>query len=204
MNNFESVPEILNHSPEVPQLNLFSIMSEKTTQLPKDLDTYPTSNADRNADNLRLADLNKKLPENSFSSVMLKDMQALGLDNVDIWYGSHVQLNGTNGASGDGGALYRKWSQLPGIFPRESSHAHKGQEYQIRTGSKNSALLFGCTPEGNTFFQTEHNFAGGPEHGEDYDLYKLLKQNIGAEGISPHTDKNPLILAPPKAEHPLV
>jgi hypothetical protein len=124
---------------------------------------------------------------------MLDDMKKLGLDNVEIWYGSNVQLNGENEHSGDGGALYRKWSQLPGIASRVSSHQHLGQEYQIQTGYENSALLFGCDPQGNTYFQVEHNYAGCAEHGQDFNLYNKIRQNIGAVGVSPHTDKDPIV-----------
>lgn len=207
--NLERTQAIELIQSEENNLNSLTIMADrgqrisidKSTEAPDErmlgLHSYPESVALRRDENTRLDDINKNLPENSFSSTMLKDMQSLGLDNVDIWYGSNVQLNGLDGQAGDGGALYRKWSQLPGIYPRESSHAHKGQEYQIKTGLRNSALLFGVTPEGNTFFQIEHNFAGSDEHGRDYELYRELKQNIGAEGISPHTDKDPIIARSP-------
>lgn len=159
------------------------------------LDHYPTTDAARQQDNLKLNQLN--LRDGSFKQTMLPDMQRLGLDNVDIWYGSNVQLNGANGLPADGGALYDQWSKLPGVSPRVSSHEHIGQEYQILTGDGNTPLLFGKDTKGNTYFQVEHNFAGGAtaaQHDQDYQLYKFLNENVGAKGVSPHTDKNPIVL----------
>jgi hypothetical protein len=160
------------------------------------LDNYPTTDAARRQDNLKLDQLNRQLPDNSFKITMLPDMQRLGLDNVDIWYGSNVQLNGANDLPPDGGELYRKWSQQLGVTARVSSHQHLGQEYQIPTGDGNSALLFGLDLQGNTYFQVEHNFAGGSTgaaHDQDFQLYSILHENVGAEGVSPHTDKNPIV-----------
>src|SRR5262245_40135900 len=112
------------------------------------LDSYPDSTSERMRDDINLEDINKVLPKNLFGSVMSDDTKKLGLGNVDIWYGSNVQLNGQGDEPGDGGALYQKWCQLAGIDPRVSSHEHLGQEYQIRTGYGNSALLFGRNAEG--------------------------------------------------------
>ncbi len=153
----------------------------------------------------------------------LSDMHKLGLDDVDIWHGSYVSVQG------DAGALYKSWSQLPGAQKRDSSHAHIGQQYQLELGVGDGVVLFGIGPDGNTFFQVEHHASHEPsltsalgevsrrvpsnvgnwlsgdftfddDHGRDKKLFDKIHQNIGKLGISPYIDKNPL----PVGWHPNV
>ncbi len=150
---------------------------------------------------------------------VISDARALGLDNTDIFHGSHVFVENANG-KGDDGALYRKWKKLPGAEERTSSHQSKEQQYQIKVGPGDAVVLFGTTPEGNTWFQLERhagragNFAEkgvsvvktgignlfhgelsiDDAHGKDFHLYQKIRQNIGPMGVSPHSDRNPVLV----------
>lgn len=159
-----------------------------------DLKLYPDSQ-DRAAENTRLQ---QQSAEPGFLNAdgqrLLTQLNKLGVDDVDALYGSHIVFGGDGTRSGDGGALYRQLIQEYPVKQRTSSHypGTKTAQYQIVTGPANSAVLFGLTPDGNTFLQFEHNVAGTTSHTDDYNLYRTLDQNIGPLGTSPHTDKNPL------------
>lgn len=160
-------------------------------------DYVPPGTPARQQTDAALDQLNKGLPNGDFKNTVLPDLQALGLDNVDIWYGSQVRMDGAGGQPPDNGALYDKWSKLPGAKPRTSSHPTNGkQQYEIPTGDGNSVILFGEDPQGNTFFQLEHDGATSDPaaHGRDYQLYLATHQQVGAKGISPHTDQDPIRL----------
>ncbi len=127
---------------------------------------------------------------------LLSELNKLGVDDIDALYGSHVVFGGDGTNGGDGGALYHKLIDEYAVEERGSSHypGTKTAQYQIITGPGNSAVLFGLTPDGNTFIQFEKNAGGSADHMNDYNLYRTLDQNIGPLGTSPYTDKNPLEL----------
>ncbi|MBS1954180.1 MAG: hypothetical protein JST89_08340 [Cyanobacteria bacterium SZAS-4] len=159
-----------------------------------DLKLYPDSN-DHSVENERLENLAGK---NGFlnpdGQKLLSELNKLGIDDVDALYGSHIVFGGDGTNSGDGGALYRQLINEYPVKERGSSHypGTKTEQYQIITGPDNSAVLFGLTPDGNTFIQFEKDAAGSADHMKDYNLYRTLDQNIGPLGTSPYTDKNPL------------
>jgi hypothetical protein len=84
-------------------------------------------------------------------------------------------VSGGDGTVGDGGALYEKWSKMPGIEKRTSSHYNdvlidgkKPQQYQLDLGPGNGVVLFGRTAEGDTWFQFERNAGrSGVDLGEE-------------------------------------
>lgn len=184
--------------------------------LPGDVAAYPDNNHRQAAVERIDKILDKKhLTEGGVATI--SDMHKLGLDDVDIWHGSYVSVQG------DGGALYRKWSQLKEAHERDSSHEHIGQQYQLELGVGDGVVLFGIGPDGNTFFQVEHHASHEPsltgafgevsrrvpsnvgnwlhgdftfndDHGRDKNLFDKIHQNIGKLGISPYIDKNPLIV----------
>ncbi len=127
---------------------------------------------------------------------LLTELNKLGVDDVDALYGSHIVFGGDGTSGGDGGALYRQLIAAYPVKERGSSHypGTDTAQYQIITGPGNSAVLFGLTPDGNTFIQFEKDAAGSADHISDYKLYRKLDQNIGPLGTSPYTDKNPLEL----------
>jgi hypothetical protein len=148
---------------------------------------------------------------------IIADARTLGLDDTDLFHGSHVFLENAEG-KGDGGELYRKWKELDGAESRTSSHQSSETQYQIKVGPGDAVVLFGITPSGNTWFQLERHpgrtgdllekGASGAKtgignlfhgdlsfddaHGRDFDLYKKIRQNIGPFGVSPHSDRNPV------------
>lgn len=150
---------------------------------------------------------------------IIADLEKLGLDEVDIWHGSHVVVGG-DGLAGDGGLLYERWKELDGAKSRTSSHASSDTQYQIKVGPDDAVILFGRTENGDTWFQLERHpgrtgslfskiVSGGSSfvgnladfelsfndaHGDDYELYKKIRQNIGPYGVSPHSDRNPVRL----------
>jgi len=126
---------------------------------------------------------------------MLQDMRAMGLSDVDIFHGSHVVVE-------DGGRTADTWQQLPGARPRTSSHYGGGppQQYEMNFPDV-GVVLFGKTPDGNTFFQMEaHSNNDTVNHTADFILHKLSgNQNVGPAGVSPHSEKEgkELHVAPP-------
>jgi hypothetical protein len=165
-----------------------------------DLKLYPDSQ-DRANENTRIGDLASQ-PNylNPNGQKLLSELNKLGVDNVDALYGSHIVFSGDGTKGGDGGKLYQQLiAEYPSAKERNSSHypGTTTKQYQIITGPGNSAVLFGLTPEGNTFIQFEKDAAGSASHTNDYNLYRTLNQNIGPLGTSPHTDKNPLELGYP-------
>ncbi|HEY9713693.1 MAG TPA: hypothetical protein V6C72_09495, partial [Chroococcales cyanobacterium] len=161
-----------------------------------DLSLYPDSQ-NRAAENASLQDKAAQ-PDflNPDGQRLLAQLNKLGVDDVDALYGSHIVFggDGTNGA--DGGALYRNLIANYPVKERTSSHypGTTTKQYQIITGPGNSAVLFGLTPDGNTFIQFEKDVAGTSNHDNDYNLYRTLDQNVGPLGVSPHTDGNPVEL----------
>jgi hypothetical protein len=140
------------------------------------------------------------------AKVVTTDLENLGVLAIDLWYGSHIQL------VGDRGAFYTKWT-LPGSLAveRTSSHASSAPQFQIQVGLRDVGVLMGKTPDGDTWVQFErHAFhvkstseigklvgiikSLHSAHAEDYLIYRRTKQNVGPLGLSPHTDKDPLVI----------
>lgn len=162
-----------------------------------DLKLYPDSK-DHAEENERLEKLAKNPGFlNQDGRKLLSELNKLGVDDINALYGSHVVFGGDGTNGGDGGALYYKLIDEYPVKERGSSHypGTKTAQYQIITGPGDSAVLFGLTPDGNTFIQFEKSAGGSADHMNDYNLYRTLDQNIGPLGTSPYTDKNPLELA---------
>jgi len=148
---------------------------------------YPTTDAERSQEERRIqqrfGEAISKLPASP--KKMLQDMRALGLSDVDIFHGSHVVVE-------DGGRTADAWQQLPGARPRTSSHYGGGppQQYEMSFPGV-GVVLFGKTPDGNSFFQMEaHSNNDTVNHTADYILHKLSgNQNVGPAGVSPHSEK---------------
>jgi YD repeat-containing protein len=166
----------------------------------------------RDAETKRLLGLIEQKQLNRTGGIIVGDLHKLGVSDVDIWHGSHIQLIDKNGENGDRGALYRKWKQLPGAEARGSSHESSAQQYQLAVGIDNAVVLIGLTEDGDTWLQFEHNASGDVKdrvhstldnlrggdfntedaHMQDYNLYRKTNQNVGPFGLSPHTDRNSL------------
>lgn len=189
----------------------------KESELGKNARFYPDSH-EREEENARIEKLiSEKGGLSKAGKAIIPDLRALGLDNTDIFHGSHVLLEDEQGM-GDGGELYRKWKELPGAEKRTSSHHSSETQYQIKVGPGDAVVLIGVTDDGNTWLQLERspgrtgstaakilsglgsgvsNLRHGElsfddAHGKDYDLYKKIRQNIGPFGVSPHSDRNPV------------
>ena len=146
-----------------------------------DLKLYPDSK-DRAAENTKLQQLADKPGFlNPDGQKLLGELNKLGVDDVDALYGSHIVFGGDGTSGGDGGALYRQLINEYPVQERNSSHypGTDTKQYQIITGPGNSAVLFGLTPDGNTFVQFEKDAAGTSGHTSDYNLYRALDQNVG-------------------------
>jgi len=135
-----------------------------------------------------------RFPVPRAAATALEALRRLEVSPVDIWHGSHIILRG------DQGRMYEAWRS--GARPRISSHYRNVpvQQYEISLG-KNGALLFGLTPEGHTWLQTErHMFLlRRPltllEHTQDFLEYETIRQSIGPFGRSPHTERRPVEVA---------
>ncbi len=187
--------------------------------LGKDALLYPDAQ-ERARENERIAKLiSDKGGLTKSGKTIIADARALGLDDTDLFHGSHVFTENADG-KGDGGELYRKWKELDGAEKRTSSHQSSETQYQIKVGPGDAVVLFGITPSGNTWFQLERHpgrtgnlaekgasglksgisnlFHGDlsfdDAHGKDFDLYKKIRQNIGPFGVSPHSDRNPVLI----------
>lgn len=185
--------------------------------LGKDAELYPDPEQ-RIQEARRIGDLrNKNGGITESGKTIVTDAGMLGLDNVDLFHGSHIVIGG-DGRTGDGGALYERWKKLDGAEKRDSSHESSAQQYQLKVGPGDAVVLFGKTADGNTWFQFERHpgragnlaekgfdvaktvvgnvFDGELSykdgHGEDYDLYVKIRQNVGPFGVSPHSDRNPV------------
>ncbi len=189
----------------------------RESALGKNARFYPESH-EREEENARIEKLIfEKGGLSKAGKIIIPDLRSIGLDNTDIFHGSHVLLEDEHG-KGDGGELYRKWKDLPGAEKRTSSHYSSETQYQIKVGPGDAVVLIGVTDNGNTWLQLERspgrtgstakkilsglgsgvsNLTHGElsfddAHGKDYDLYKKIRQNIGPFGVSPHSDKNPV------------
>ncbi|HEY9785577.1 MAG TPA: hypothetical protein V6D17_09270 [Candidatus Obscuribacterales bacterium] len=185
--------------------------------LGKNARVYPDAEK-REAENRRISELIEKQGGlTKQGREIIPDLERLGLDETDIFHGSHVVVGG-DGHKGDGGELYRKWKEIDGSEGRTSSHESSAKQYQIKVGPGDAVILFGLTPHGNTWFQLERHpgrtgniaekgisFAGSffgnladgdlsfdNAHDDDFELYQKVRQNIGPFGISPHSDRNPV------------
>ena len=82
---------------------------------------------------------------------MLQDLKRLGVDDVDVFQGSHTLVDGDNGA------LYERWKTL-GAHPRTAPSSHYRdvpvQQYELDIPGVGVAL-FGKTLAGQTWFQVE-------------------------------------------------
>ncbi len=144
----------------------------------------------------RLEKAPARLRLDSEGGELIDHLRALGVSDVDLWHGSHVILR--NERTGRFYDLFKAQGS-----PRISSHYPqvKAQQYEIPLG-KHGVVLFGLTPEGNSWFQLErHAFEGfrrplsALEHTDDFLEYFTTKSNIGPLGRSPHTEhKNPVQL----------
>ena len=123
---------------------------------------------------------------------MLDDIKKLNISDhptVDFWHGAHVVVK-------DDGSLYEKWSKMPSVDKRISTHCPgvKAQQYELDF-PKIGAVLFGVDKGGNTWFQAENNqgagnFADAVGHVADFLIHKGCgDQNVGPMGLSPYSDK---------------
>ena len=127
---------------------------------------------------------------------MLAELRETGVDDVDLFHGSHVVVK-------DGGARYERWQNL-GARARTSSH-YPGvttPQYEIDFPGM-GVVLFGKDADGSTWFQTEaHADSSGLDwalHRLDYVKHKGLGfVNVGPLGLSPRSDKRgtPIIVQP--------
>jgi hypothetical protein len=187
--------------------------------------TYYPEPAQQPGEVARISDLLKKKPLSGEGAEIVQDLHKLGVNDVDIWHGSYIAVTGRDGKGGDGGELYKKWAALDGASKRGSSHESSAQQYQIAMGPGDSVILFGKTPEGNTWFQLERHkainmdeigdipdqikgrvlanagkwlhgdFTLDDAHGRDKALYDKIHQNIGPFGVSPYSEANPIRIA---------
>lgn len=143
------------------------------------------------------------------AALVIQDLLSMGVQRIDIWYGSHLIIKG------DAGAFYERWTAKPqDVMPRVSSHVSKVQQYQIEVGFRDNGILMGETPDGDTWVQLErhayHSTATNPvtkliglienidsPHGQDYFIYRRTHDNVGPIGLSPYTDTNPLTIKAP-------
>ncbi|HEY9723255.1 MAG TPA: hypothetical protein V6D47_14690 [Oscillatoriaceae cyanobacterium] len=141
--------------------------------------------------------------------LVIQDLLAIGVQHVDIWYGSHIVIKG------DQGAYYERWTAEPQqIMQRASSHTSKVQQYQIAVGFRDNGILMGETPDGDTWVQLErHAYHSSSTstigkvigfisnitsaHNQDFFIYHATHQNVGPLGLSPYTDSNPLVIDAP-------
>lgn len=128
---------------------------------------------------------------------VLAELRAVGADDVDLFHGSHIVVK-------DGGDRYRLWQTTADARARTSSHypGVTDTQYEI-VMPKTGVLLFGLTPDGDTWFQTEaHADSKGLEwvlHRLDYVKHKGFGfVNVGPLGLSPHSEKKAteLVLTP--------
>jgi hypothetical protein len=116
---------------------------------------------------------------------VLKDIRQQS-NVVDAFQGAHVVVH-------DRGELYGKWSKL-GAQPRISSHYQnvKVQQYEIKFPGM-GAVLFGKTPEGQSWFQMEAHSGTGFDAllhlGDYFQSVASGGKNIGPMGQSEHSEK---------------
>lgn len=119
---------------------------------------------------------------------VLAGLRSVGVDDVDLFHGSHVVVK-------DGGARYRLWQTMASARARTSSHYPGVPDTQWEIALPGTGvLLFGLTPDGHTWFQTEaHADSSGLEwmlHRLDYVKHKGFGfVNVGPLGLSPHSEK---------------
>jgi hypothetical protein len=140
----------------------------------------------------------------------LQILKGLGIDNVDLWQGSHIRIYQPRSDAGH--SLYARLWEL-GAIRRPSSHYRnvKEPQYELRFGRH--GLLFGHaeSPRGAsqivTFVQMERIgvTASGLalvehpiqdlEHLLDYEEYRQTHENQGPAGSSPRTEKkDPVVI----------
>lgn len=121
---------------------------------------------------------------------LLEGLRGIGVDDVDLFHGSHVVVK-------DGGARYREWQMLAHARARTSSHypGVADTQYEIVLPEA-GVLLFGVTPDGDTWFQTEAHADDESrrwewiKHRLDYVKHKGFGfVNVGPLGMSPHSEK---------------
>jgi hypothetical protein len=140
------------------------------------------------------------------AKAVVRDLEGLGVSSVDLWYGSHIQL------LGDQGTYYGKWTgPASKASQRTSSHRSSAPQLQIQVGLRDNGILIGKTATGDTWVQFErHAFHATSAselgrlvgilknlhsaHTEDFFIYRRTMQNVGPLGLSPHTDKAPLVI----------
>lgn len=151
---------------------------------------YPEDDANRVSRAARIA---KDLAKSSKSwtadqKTVLAELRATGVDDVDLFHGSHVVVK-------DGGERYRLWQTLANARARTSSHYPGVTDTQFEIVlPDNGVVLFGLTGDGDTWFQTEaHADSTGLEwalHRLDYVKHKGFGYvNVGPLGLSPHSEK---------------
>jgi hypothetical protein len=139
---------------------------------------------------------------------LVDDLRGLGVDEVDVFHGSHVVIDG------DAGALYDRWIAL-GAHSRTAPSSHypdvKTPQYEMDLPGIGVAL-FGKTASGQTWVQVEaHTGSDLLHHGIDAAVHfaslfagavnKALRDhglpagegdlsNVGPAGLSPHSEKN--------------
>ena len=94
-------------------------------------------------------------------------------------------------------------NEVPGAYPRNSSHDSQDNQFGVRLGETLQTILTGTTKDGSTWFQFEgspwdpwnfNELWGNARHCVDFLKYKITGKNVGPLGLSEHNDANPLKL----------
>lgn len=115
-------------------------------------------------------------------------------DNMeDILGGAHVVFEDA------GSCMHKFLINLPGAYPRTSSHRSTSTQYGIKEGRILDTILIGTDSKNMSWFQLEgaawdpkHDIPSSFNHALDMFLYILTRKQMGPLGTSPHTDKHPL------------
>lgn len=103
-------------------------------------------------------------------------------------------LAGAHCCPRDNGTIYNNLAlNSCGTVTELSSHYSKTKQY--RCGKMVAPLLYGTKPNGNTWFQFERHEVTDPCHLLDYCMSWTMNRNIGPQGTSRYTEKNPLVLS---------
>lgn len=104
---------------------------------------------------------------------------------LEIHKGAYVMIE-------DDGSLYRKLiSDHCGSVTTLSSHSSDKNQY--RCNEMFTPLLFGVKKK-HTWFQFERHRPEEPMHCIDWCMYIMMNRNVGKDGTSVYTEKNPLYL----------
>lgn len=137
---------------------------------------------------------------NASARTILGDLKNQGIKPVDIWQGSQIVFKG------DGGQLLSGWTASP--QQATATQGPNGQQYEIKTGFRDTAIALGKTPQGDTWVQfVRHGSApqsvGDKVRGalglkqtpqaQDLAIAKKTGQAVGPLGLSPHTAANPVL-----------